>query len=633
MGDEDIKEFKVLHLFAGIGGGSLGFQQAVGEWKGLKGKFRTLAGIDVDPKACEDYEYITESKAVCMDLFERRDFIDFHGHEPSQEWKESTPDDIMTAAGGEYPDVIFLSPPCKGFSGLLPKASADTAKYQALNRLVTRGIFLTLEAFRDDLPSVFLLENVPRIRTRGQSLLNTIKGMLQSYGYVVDDRDHDCGEIGGLAQHRKRYLLIARNKAKMDSFIYQPTKQRVKSIGEVIGPLPLPGAESMGPLHRLPKLQWKTWVRLALIPAGGDWRDLEKIAPEEYRLEHIPRGGGSFGVQEWDEPSHTVTGRAKANGSTASNIADPRLNPKSPKFNHAYKVSDWNEPSGVISSGTGPSCGGLNITDPRLTEREGRHPGVYRVVKFDEPSPCVTGTRFGSGAPAISDPRTGFKDSTHTAIYQVNKWEKEASTVTGAHRPNNGAICIADPRVGGGYSNKRKVLDWKEPSSTVTGTPDIQSGAQSVADPRLGCKPRSGMMGVQKWDDPGKTVIGAGDVHSGAAAIADPRIPGDKETLDPPPIIISLDGTWHRPLTTLELAALQGLPVIINGKPLRLSGNSDQRWREAIGNMVPPPAGRAMAEVVLHALLVASENSWEMSANDIWVSPKSWEEIRVNLDA
>jgi Site-specific DNA methylase len=518
---------------------------------------------------------------------------------------------------------------CKGFSGLLPQATAAMDKYQALNRLVIRGIFLALEAFREDLPAVILLENVPRIRTRGQKLLNTIKGMLQSYGYVVDDRDHDCGEIGGLAQHRKRYLLIARNAAKMDSFIYQPTKQRVKSIGEVIGPLPLPGVKSMGPLHRLPKLQWKTWVRLALIPAGGDWRDLEKIAPEEYLLEHIPRGGGSFGVQEWDKPGHTVTGRAKANGSTASNIADPRL-----------------------------------------TERAGRHPGVYRVVKFDEPAPCVTGTRFGSGALAISDPRTGFKGSTHTAIYQVNKWDQEAATVTGAHRPNNGAISIADPRVSGGYSNKRKVLEWGQPASTVTGTPDIQSGAQSVADPRLGCKPRSGMMGVQGWDEPGKTVIGSGDIHSGAmaiadprishnsrpnlygvaewdeptstvtgsasvtssnavAAVADPRIPKDNETLDPPPIIISLDGTWHRPLTTLELAALQGLPVIINGKPLLLSGNSDQRWREAIGNMVPPPAARAMAEVVLHALLVASENAWEMSANDIWVSPKTWEEIRI----
>jgi len=583
-----LKEYKVLHLFAGIGGGTLGFQQAIGEWKGLKGKFRTLAGIDVDPKACEDYEYITGSKAVCMDLFERRDYIDFHGHEPPPEWREVTPEDILAACGGEYPDVVFLSAPCKGNSGLLPADSAEKPKYQALNRLSLRGIFLILEAFKKNLPSVILSENVPRIKTRSKNLLNTIKGMLRSYRYAVDERDHDCGEIGGLGQHRKRYLLMARNQDKMDSFVYLPTKQRVKSIGEVIGPLPLPGAVNMGPLHRLPRLQWKTWVRLSLIPAGGDWRDLEKIAPEEYRLEHIPRGGGSYGVQDWDEPSHTVTGRAKANGSTASNIADPRL-----------------------------------------TEREGRHPGVYRVVRFDEPGPCVTGTRFGSGAPAIADPRTGFKDSTHTAIYKVNKWEKEASTVTGAHRPNNGAISIADPRVGGGYSNKRKVLDWEQPASTVTGTADIQSGAQSVADPRLGCKPRSGMMGVQKWDEAGKTVIGSGDIHAGATALADPRIPKDNETLDPPPVIISLDGTWHRPLTTLELAALQGLPVIINGKPLILAGNSDQRWREAIGNMVPPPAARAMAEVVLHALLVASENAWEMSANDIWVSPKkSWEEIR-----
>lgn len=586
-----MREYKILHLFAGIGGGSLGFQQAIGEWKGLYGSFRTLAGIDVDPQACKDYEYITGGKAVCMDLFERRDYVDFHGQEPPDDWKEVNPEDILAACGGEYPDVIFLSPPCKGYSGLLPQASAATAKYQALNRLVTRGIFLCLEAFRDDLPSIFLLENVPRIRTRGAKLLNTIKGMLRSYRYAVDDRDHDCGEIGGLAQHRKRYLLMARNQDKMDSFVYLPTKQRVKSIGEVIGPLPLPGTESMGPLHRLPKLQWKTWVRLALIPAGGDWRDLEKIAPDEYRLEHVPRGGGSFGVQDWDGPSHTVTGRAKANGSTASSIADPRL-----------------------------------------TEREGRHPGVYRVVKFDEPAPCVTGTRFGSGAIAISDPRTGFKGSTHTATYQVNKWEKEAHTVTGAHRPNNGAICIADPRMGcSPRSGMMGIQKWDEPGKTVIGSGDIHAGATAIADPRITCNSRPNLYGVADWNKPISTVTGSASVTSSnaVAAVADPRIPKDNEALDPPPMIISLDGTWHRPLTTLELAALQGLPVIINGKSLVLAGNSDRRWREAIGNMVPPPAGRAMAEVVLVALLVASENAWEMSYNDIWVSPQSWEEIRV----
>ena len=49
------RTFTCLHLFAGIGGGALGFQQARGQWAGLQGRFRTLAGIDVDPAACRDF--------------------------------------------------------------------------------------------------------------------------------------------------------------------------------------------------------------------------------------------------------------------------------------------------------------------------------------------------------------------------------------------------------------------------------------------------------------------------------------------------------------------------------------------------------------------------------------------------
>lgn len=587
------RRFKVLHLFAGIGGGALGFQQAQDEYKSIHGSFRTLAGIDVDPKACEDFGNLTGAKAVCMDLFERRDYIAFHGYEPWPTWKEVGPADIKAATGGEYPDVVFLSPPCKGFSGLLPQKSAETEKYKALNRLVVRGIFLTLEAFRDNLPAVFLLENVPRIKSRGKSLLNTVKGMLQSYGYVTDDRDHDCGEIGALAQHRKRYLLIARNPTKMMPFIYQPIKHRVKTIGEVLGPLPLPDDPSMGPMHRLPRLQWKTWVRLALIPAGGDWRDLEHIEPEQYRLKYLPQYAGHMGVMDWwRKPAGTVTGNMCINGSTAAAVADPRLKLRESRHAAVYQVVKWNEPANTVT-GTRFGSGVPAISDPRLNERSNRRNNSYLVRPWDEAAFTITGEdTIGSGAQSISDPRTGFKPSTHTAIYQVRNWEEEASTVTGALRPNNGAI--------------------------------------SIADPRFGCSARNEVMGVQSWDEPGKTVTGSDDIHSGSAAVADPRILKDNETLDPPPVIIALDGTWHRPLTTVELAALQGFPIMINGQPLKLAGNSDARWREAIGNAVPPPAAKAMAKVVLYALLVASAGiTWEMSAEEIWVSPDSEEILNV----
>lgn len=579
-----MKEYKILHLFCGIGGAALGFQDARAEYKGMVGRFRTLTGIDCDPESCVDFENITGAPAVQMDLFSKNDYILFHGKQPPEGWQEATSDDLFAASGREYPDVVFLSPPCKGFSGLLPSEKSASEKYQALNRLVPHGLQLVVDAFQDDLPAVIMIENVPRITSRGEFLLKKVKKLLGKHGYVFHEGTHDCGDLGGLGQHRRRYLLIARLEEKMPNFIYRPPTKKMKSIGDVIGPLPLPDDISMGPMHKIPRLQWKTWVRLALIPAGGDWRDLENCGP--YQIESVPRGG------------------------------------------------------------------------------------AYQVVPWGEAGPCVTGTRFGSGAPAIADPRTGFTDGTHHAIYQVNDWSESANTVTGAARPNNGAISIADPRVKKkGFSNCYQLHDWDKAAGTVTGISDIQSGAQSisdprptqwrngwklsgaegrinqwnqptdivlghsgvrsngasgVADPRLNCRPRSGMMGVQSWDEPGKTVIGSGDIHASAAAVADPRIPKDTEVLDPPPIIIAMDGTWHRPLTTLELAVLQSLPPYMpDGRPLHLAGNSDARWRERIGNMVPLDAAEAMGEEILLSFM-ASEfcDDFRLTAAGIWVVNK-----------
>jgi site-specific DNA-cytosine methylase len=628
-----MQEYKVYFPFGGSGGGAVGFQRSRQEYKGIFAGFKVIGGFDVDPMACADFEALTGVPEAQLDLFSRQDYIEFHGKEPAEDWQEMTSQDILDSAGGEFPDVVFLSPPCKGFSGLLPEKSAKSQKYQALNRLTIRGIQVTLDAFQDNLPGIILFENVPRIKTRGELFLKQIKRLLKDHGYAIDDRFHDCGEIGGLGQHRKRYLLIARHKEKVSSYVYQPPKKRVKSIGEIIGPLPMPDDPAAGPMHRLPRLKMKTWIRLALIPAGGDWRDLENINPAQYRLEHIPRKS-TFGVQDWNDPAGAVIGNARVGGSQAS-----------------------------------------AINDPRLPGRDNRHPGVYQIVKFDEPAPCVTGTRFGSGAPAISDPRTSFKDSTHHAIYKVSPWDEPAGTVFGANRPNNGAICIADPRINKrGYSNNYQLLEWNNPASTVTGIPDIQSGAQSIADPRgpiwrngwkctgavgrinewdkptgtvighssargngascvsdprLGCSPRNGTMGIQKWDKPSSTVIGAGDIHAGVAAVADPRIPDDNESGTW--MIIALDGTWHRPLTTLELAALQSFPLFMpDGRPLQLAGNSDARWRERIGNAVPPDAAEAMGNEALMAFMLSKTGDFLLSNSGIWVMPgMSEEELQV----
>lgn len=124
------------------------------------------------------------------------------------------------------------------------------------------------------------------------------------------------------------------------------------------------------------------------------------------------------------------------------------------------------------------------------------------------------------------------------------------------------------------------------------------------------------------WHKPAGTVTGAGDVHAGAAAIADPRIPADSDRPDPPPVIISLDGSWHRPLTTYELAILQSFPTHMpDGRPLQLAGKSDRRWRDRIGNAVPPDSAEEWGIVTLKAILPSIKGAWAMGSTDIWVTP------------
>nr|WP_246309271.1 DNA cytosine methyltransferase [Paenibacillus frigoriresistens] len=585
-------EYTAAYLFGGIGGGALGFEGARAEYMGKIAKFQNICSIDADPVVCKNYEKITNGgKSIQMDLFDRQQYTDFFGKEPAADWHEATPWDIWQAFGEQVPDVIFTSPPCKGFSGLLPEKSASTKKYQALNLLTIRGIDISLAACRDyggELPALFLLENVPRIMSRGKKILDRIKATLQKYGYVVNDETHDCGEIGGLGQHRKRYLLIARNEQRMSSFVYKPEKKPLKTIGDVIGKLPLPGDEvNGGPMHRVPMLQRKTWERLAFIPAGGDWRDLEKVEFEKYRLEHAPRAG-AWAVDDWNETGRTVTGGAgvgRSNGLSAVN--DPRTGFKNGTHASIYRVSKSDEPAPTVTGAMRPNNGSLCVGDPRLNERESRHPGVYRIVRADETAPCVTGTRFGSGAIAIADPMLNTRSQRYPGTFRVE--------------------------------------DWNESANTILGQTDVQCGAPSINDPRLGCAPRSGSYGVQKWDEPATTVTGSGDVHSGSTAIADPRIPDHNERCVM--VIIAEDGTWHRPMTTYELAALQGFPSHLpDGRPFQLEGCSDAKAREYVGNAVPPDAAQGMANVILMAMVLSSiGTAFTLSWDEVWVAPSEKE--------
>ena len=617
------RTYNVLHVFAGIGGGCLGFADAQAEFRGVRARFETVGAIDVDPDACADLELLTGRPATRLDLFTRDDYRAFHGAVPPEGWREATPADIRAACGGQRPDVVFGSPPCKGFSGLLSKKRARSERYAALNNLVCRWLFLVLEAFAEHPPGLLLLENVPRIRQRGRSLLDRVQAMLASYGYACSETVHDCGELGGLAQTRKRFLLVARHTSLVPALLYEPPPRRLRTIGDVIEALPMPEDADGGAMHALPRIQWKTWVRLALIRAGKDWRDL---------------------AERWEPDAWGVV---------------PDVT-RGQRYNNVYWLVDFREASPAVTGGTGPSAGGLSVADPRAM-RYGKHSGKMRVESADGPAHTITGSdRVGSGALSVADPRTGggrwpgagfgvlrwegasrtvtctpdiqagglsIADprpgrNWHKGVHKVSRLDETSCTITGRAGVTTGAFSIADPRTRtkmGPKSVTLRMKPWSEPGPTVTGNSSVwDSGGFSVADPRPNWRARNGTMGVQLWDERAATVTGSLDVQSGPGAVADPR---ELDTSSEPVVIISDDGTWHRPLSTLELAALQSFPTEVDGRALVLTGQSSTRWRMGIGNAVPPAAAKAVAEQMLRTLLVGDANAFVLDGDGggVWV--------------
>lgn len=721
------------HLFCGLGAGAKGFNMAKARVGNVVARYVCTGGIDVDPGAIRNFDRLAGAKGTVMDLFSRDQYIAFHGCEPPAEWREATPEDVRRALCGPEgirPDVVFLSAPCKGFSGLLSSKQSGTDKYQALNALTLRGVWLVCEAFKDGPVPVILFENVPRIMTRGRSLLDQISAILRSYTYNVAETVHDCGELGGLAQSRKRFLLIARQREIIPNFIYEPEKKRLRGVGEVIGKLPLPGDPVAGIMHRVPMLQWKTWLRLALVPAGRDWRALNELAVVEGVLRDfgiVPDQDlrdGALGVMGWGETSGVVIGNQRSPLHGRHSVADPRA--PGGWHNEALGVRAWEDPARVVAGSSRPANGAHCVADPRPNDMRS---GGFGVLGYDETSGTVSGESLPTnGRFAVADPRPAQANQSYQQ-YGVTPWEDSTVAVSGQSAPGGGPYSVADPRVDGHpKSVQLGVRSWDQTAACVKGDVSVGTGPYAVADPRHHGRPKfnnifrvvafdhsapavagpGGPAGgaavadprmgdsdytttkykITPWEGQSRAVIGASTTGVGAFAVQDPRpvclnaddregyttqghygVVGWEETTGAIPAhpknnngawsvadpreaaaeplaelpkpedrlvarIVSTDGTWHRPFTTLDLAALQSIvdpeeAFYRDGDgtwrarlPFDLESKSDAEKREWIGNAVPSESAAEIGSVIGEAILLAElGETFTLSPKTVWVSP------------
>jgi site-specific DNA-cytosine methylase len=588
--------YKVVTFFSGLGAKTLGLLRARSQ---AGSRFESIGAFDVDPVACKDFEILTGAMAQVVDLG------------TIKSWE------LAKRCEG-VPDVVVMSPPCKGFSGCLPESLSKLEKYEALNRLALQSVKLAIKAW----PKLILLENVPRMITRGADWLAKITKLLRKAGYEVSLEPHDCGEWGGLAQKRERLLLIARLRSACPSHLLRPPSLGLRPMASVLWqlPPPVPGSTAGGPHHRLPEINALNWLRLSAIPATQDWRaipervhlvDVDPRLPEDGK-----RHAGKYGPQDPSQPAHTVIAEART-GKGWADVADPRLDDRGSRQNGGYGVNDSGRPShSVLAEGSVRNTWS-SVSDPRAEPRFAdcirKGPLEHDDGAIDPRSTC---SRF-EDAIGVSDAERPYK----TPVIGHQKVENSPSSVADPR--------VIQPRVPAQNRGNFGIQDPRRPSATIRAQHPIRTAPSSVADGRELFRPTHDLVAGQPWTGDRDAWV-RGDFR-----LVGPEVAITKGGRGCYLIIRSFDGTVHRPMTTAELMLLQGVPVWHRpGDPTELAlddptgqwvqlGGSDALVREHVGNAVPVPTAQAIGEVMLEVLDAGASEVFRLSSGGIWVQPEA----------
>ncbi|WP_459841621.1 DNA (cytosine-5-)-methyltransferase [Halanaerocella petrolearia] len=258
--NKDKSDIKVLELFAGAGGLSLGLEQA-----GLD----TVGFVEVDDDCCKTLKNNRPGWNVIHKDIRKVDFTKFSSNQI---------------------DVVTGGFPCQAFSDAGKKLGFED----------TRGtlFFEFARAVKEIKPKVFVAENVPGItRHDGGKTLETILNVLSDFGYDVKYKKLNAVNYF-VPQKRKRVFIVG--TLPEVSFEFPEPFNTVVTIREALKNCP----ESDGVEYSNNREQVYRQV-----PPGGYWRDLPEEVQKEFMGKSYYSGGGRTGIarrMSWDEPALTL---------------------------------------------------------------------------------------------------------------------------------------------------------------------------------------------------------------------------------------------------------------------------------------------------------------------------------------
>lgn len=246
---------RAVSLFSGAGGMDLGFEKA-----GIS----IVASVDFDSHCKETFELNGRGKRF------------FH-----KTVAQFCKDDLPKLNRSRI-DVVFGGPPCQGFSTAGRRNARDPR-----NRL-WRDFLGVVKLVR---PKIVVLENVPGLAYgASSSVLKQIISALTALGFNTHWEILDSAYFG-VAQHRKRLILVGAIPTIDTDAILAPGNQR-----------PIPAKSVLGPLrksprlhnHELPNNHPRVQARWSKLKPGETDPKFRRVRLDPNRPSPTIRAGGQF---------------------------------------------------------------------------------------------------------------------------------------------------------------------------------------------------------------------------------------------------------------------------------------------------------------------------------------------------
>ncbi len=281
-------QVRVVELFAGCGGTSLGFAAAETE----SVRYRVMGAVELDPHAAATYRRalgLPVYTGDVQDLLQPKILKSV-----SEPWL------------GDGPLVLIGCAPCQGFSSHRKKDKRTDDRNSLLAAFAEIAVRLD--------PEVIVMENVPEMLSQQHwAHFERWKSRLQAAGYTIRVAIHNLAEFG-VPQERFRALVIAAKwrHFEMPQPRFSPVEYR--TVKEAIGGLPPLRAgdvDPRDPMHMTSKHRTSTIELIKQIPLdGGSRRSLPAgVGPECWN--GVDGFRDVYGRLSWDKPAVAITARCR----------------------------------------------------------------------------------------------------------------------------------------------------------------------------------------------------------------------------------------------------------------------------------------------------------------------------------